>query len=73
MDTGLTQTLEKNSQSGCDIGYNFDGGQNQSKNEVRPKCREKAKKIQLLPRHTKNNEKNPIPAQAHEKNEKVIF
>ena len=59
--------------AGMGIGYNFDGDQNQSKNLVRPKCREKAKKIQLLPRHTINDEKNPIPSQAHEKKRKYIL
>ena len=58
------------SHAGMGIGYSFDGDQNQSKNGVRPKCREKAKKFQLLPRHTINDEKNPIPSQAHDKKRK---
>ena len=37
---------------------------------VRPKLQEKAKNIQPLPRHTKNDEKNQIPAGAHKKTQK---
>ena len=40
---------------------------------MRPKCREKAKKIHLLSRHTKNYEKNAIPVHAHKKIEKDIL
>ena len=40
------------------------------KNEVRPKGREKAKKSQLLPRHTTKDEKNQIPSKAHKKTPK---
>ena len=56
------------------IGYNFDGDQNQSKNGVRPKCREKAKKIPTLTQtHNKCRKKsNSIPG-TREKTKKSYF
>ena len=40
---------------------------------VRPKLQEKAKNIQPLPRHTKNDEKNQIPAGHTQKTKKWYF
>ena len=58
------------SKLGCSIGYKFDSDQNQSKNEARPKCREKRKKCISCPASQQKTKKNSIPSKAHKKTPK---
>ena len=60
--------------SGMGIRKKFDGDQNQSKNWVRPKCREKAKKnLTLIQTHNKWRKKSNIIPGKREKTKKSYF
>ena len=57
--------------TGMNIAYNFDGDQNQSKNDVRPKCRENAKKKgNSCPDTQQKTKKELILSRAHKKTRK---